>query len=313
MDEPADSDRFRHLDEREQRIAALRRDGHDVIDRQGRARAVLGKGSQSRVVVGSTPMRAPAPRHSSDVITEAEFRRMYEAVATANVQRMILNTFVTVSWSVGGVRHAGYAGHLHARFLELMRTWANYEGGRPKLPYGGIWVKEVGKVLGLHSHFLMHVPGEHFTSFRTWARRAAHKLAEVPAPDRRRVQPKERLILSTPLGDSTREQWKVFNYLMKGVDPEGILNLHQYGNTHLSLLLEEFDRRVVPQGVIEGPRVGRTRSLGPQALAAAERIWGKVHLWPDAYDLEDLRMGDHFLTHGELYAQLKVIRETGGF
>ena len=187
VDLEMESDRFRFLSPGEQRIAAMFRDGEDVVDRHGRARIPLGSGPMSQLTRAIYPMQQPRQKSASNVITLSEFQRAYEAVALANVQGLMLNTFLTVSWTVGGVNQPAVIDALHDRLFANMRAWAVDRGitmGSPEVPFAAIWVKEAGKKLGLHSHFLLHVPPPLFMKFRTWAYKATRRLLELLIPTR---------------------------------------------------------------------------------------------------------------------------------
>jgi hypothetical protein len=303
----AESDRFRDLSPTEQRLATAWRDGEDLVDRQGRARFALGGGPISQRLMAWQPLQQPRDKPVSDVITATEFLRMYKAVATANMQGLVLNTFLTVSWEVGGTHDPDYVASLHARLLASMQAWANDREKADQsiaVPMPAIWVKEVGHQLGLHSHFLLNVPACLHVTFRNWVNKATRRLVELPAPDPRQPTPKLRLTHTSWLGDDTRHQWNVFRYMMKALDEDVSVMVDA---THRRLLLREA-AGVKPrdQGRVRGRRVGQTRNLGPATLRPLEAVKGSADIWGESDQRDNLRYGDHFLRHGELRRTLEV-------
>jgi hypothetical protein len=304
----AESDRFRDLSPTEQRLAAAWRDGEDLLDRQRRARFPLGHGTISQRLEAWQPLQRYREKPISHVITAPEFLRMYKAVATANMQSLVLNTFLTVSWEVGGAHDPNYVASLHARLLASMQAWANdREKADPSVavPMAAILVKEMGHQLGLHSHFLLNVPACHHITFRNWVTKAARRLLEMPTLDPRQPVPKLRLTHTSWLGDDTRHQWNVFKYMMKALDEDVSVMVD---STHRRLLLREAaDVRPQDQGRVRGRRVGRTRNLGPATLRRLEAIKGSADIWGENDQRDNLRYGDHFLRYGELREALEAV------
>ena len=296
-----ESDRFRDLSPAEQRIAAAWRDGEDLVDRQGRARVTLGNGLFSERLIAWQPLQQQQQKPTSDVITAPEFLRMYKAVATANMQGLILNTFLTVSWEVGGAQCPNYIASLNSRLLASMQAWANdREKAEPSVPVpmAAIWVKEVGHLLGLHSHFLLNVPAHLHVTFRNWVTKAVRRLLEIPAPDPRQPRSKLRPTHTSWLGDDTRHQWNVFKYMMKALDDD--VSVMVEPSHRRALLREASGVKPSDQGRVIGRRVGQTRNLGPATLRRLETIKGPADIWGEHDQAYSLRYGDHFLRHGEL-------------
>jgi len=258
--------------------------------------------------VQSNPVRHRRKKPVSDVITADEFLRMYKAVATANMQGFVLNTFLTVSWEIGNVKDAGFIESLHERYFASMRTWADDRakaGGLDSVPFGAIWVKEVGHRLGLHSHFLIHIPAPLFVNFRYWSAKAARRLLELPAPDPRQPPSKLRLTHCSWLGDDVGQQWNVFKYLMKALDAD-VSVLLDYD--HRRFLLKEWaDIKPSPQGRISGRRTGSSHSLGPAVRKRLEAVKGATGIWREKHQLDGLPYNDCFLHHGELRQSLMAI------
>lgn len=241
---------------------------------------------------------------------------MYLAVATANYQGWMLNTFVTVSWEMSGASHPEYLKALHDHLNDLLRRWClDTEASlqrRPQprmqeqvVPHASVWVREVGAKMGLHSHLLVHVPRELYHRFRGWIRPAVHRLAEVPKPDPRLGPGKKRLVHIAPLA-SVHDQWGVFRYMMKGVDRDMLPPT--IDPSYRQFLETEFPAlQLAPQGRIEGARCGASRTLGPSARQRLKASLGLPQMWPDDYDPEGLHFGARFLHAGNLARTLPHI------
>lgn len=306
MNDDPDTGRFKHLSENEQRIAAMRRDGIDPVDRQGRPRVTLGSGPESALIIGTYPVRQARPPVVTDHLSVVEWRRMYEAVAAANYQGWVLNTFVTISWELSGAKNPRYITSLHERFLQLLHRWCydrtmalrvrpNPKLDAQEVPYACIWVKEVGRVMGLHTHLLVHIPKPLFPKFRIWLQRAVHKLAEMDLPDPRLAAPARRLAHSSLLM-SVHDQWRVFHYLMKGQDREnGDIPVLMSG--YSDFLTGEFPTaKAVAQGRIAGLRCGASKTLGPTVRSHL----GLSDIWKKGLLNEGLPYGDHYLEGGNM-------------
>lgn len=308
IDPDMESDRYRFLSPTEQRIATMWRDGEDLVDRQGRTRVPLGNGPISRLVRATYPLQQPKRVATSNVITLPEFQRAYEAVALANVEGFVLNTFLTVSWTVGGVHGASHIHSLHERLFASMRSWVSdvqQTAGMPEFPFAAIWVKEVGKKLGLHSHFLLHVPTSLFHRFREWAHKATRHLLELPKPDPRMAASALRVVHCSGFGNDCVQQWRVLKYLMKGLDADAAMPCVQ---SHHHFLVAEFaGLKPSDQGTVAGPRFGRSRALGMSAFRKAEARYGRFNFWIEGKDQNDLPYDYRYLSHGELHRQLEQV------
>jgi hypothetical protein len=246
----------------------------------------------------------------SSTITPDEFRRAFTAVATANLMGWVLNSFVTVSWRLGGISTDALAADCHDGLLGLMRCWFRDRRRGTACPrFAAIWVKEVGRTLGMHSHLLVHVPHTLRFEFRTWLVRAVHKIVEAPdilsSPER---QGGRLVHVSANFDRETRDQWNVFRYLMKGLDPEAVL-MFTTDRAHVRHLAREFggiDSR--PQGVIFGKRVGNSTDIGPSALRRLSCQSVVPAIWPKgAFEGEGLAYDDRFLRAGELCQDLNSL------
>jgi len=164
-------------------------------------------------------------------------------VIYANQAEIPLNRHLTVTWEIA--QPIGRIQDVQVRFLERMSKWLQYRGVQPAYA----WVLERGGYRGLHGHYLIHVPSEHLRAFK-------------------RMIP--RWIARN--GDVAKETWKlkhvrygygnnelnairgVTRYLLKGIEIAAAKSLG-------------IDP--VPQGAIDGKRIGTSQSIGACARAQA--------------------------------------------
>lgn len=250
----------------------LRAFGFDVVDGFGRHTvAAVGNGPQARMVkaMNGAPKRRPAS--TSEGLTARQFNRLYEAVLFANCQAVVLNTMVTIAWSTFGLGHEVSVNKAHEAFLILFRHWCR---DQRKVPHAVIWVKERGKVLGLHSHLLVHVPPPFRREFYRWALRTVRSVAKGAETKLAfEANGPRTLHIGENHADNVDAQWRMFRYLAKGVGPEELVGL--VSKEHRGLLLSEFaGLRASGQGEIIGKRAGWSTSLGEAAIARFSREEG---------------------------------------
>jgi hypothetical protein len=130
---------------------------------------------------------------ATSYVRNRDFVKVYDALRLANCRGLVLNAFVSVSWSTVGVTRDGAVAKANERLLELMRK----------------------------CHVAVCVPYDYKEPFARSALRAVQTISgRPPVRDRRRKiwtvkvihRPDRRL----------RVQWKLFRYLMKGMSP-GVL------------------------------------------------------------------------------------------
>ena len=93
---------------------------------------------------------------ATSYIRNRDFVKVYDAVRLANCRGLVLNAFVSVSWSTVGVQGDLAVAKANERLLELMRKWLHERN----LPKAWFWVLERGDTFGLHSHVAVCVPYE---------------------------------------------------------------------------------------------------------------------------------------------------------
>ncbi|MBC9032684.1 hypothetical protein IAG41_09795 [Sphingomonas sp. JC676] len=265
-------DRYKDLDPVEQRIAAMRRDGYEPVDWQGRPRVPLGNGPQSALVMATWDIQQKKSLKISDALTANELKRAWLATGSANLQGWLLNTFVTVAWNVAESMSDDRIAYLHRQLFALMGAWFRDERKRIQKfgcpPLAALWVKEVGKFMGLHSHFLVHVPEEIYPGFRTWLIGAIHRLVNAPAVTLD-MKPSRAKLLHVSRLPTAHDQWGVFKYLMKAIDTNECFSVSTPDFPHQKYLAVEFaDLKPKDQGAVVGARMGYSNSLGPKSQPA---------------------------------------------
>ena len=230
--------------------------------------------------------RVPRTKVAKSDLSADEFVRTHRAVVLANVQGVVLNVMLTISWSTIGVTADGDVEAKRKALLERLRKWLK----RYEQPVAFLWVDEVGKRLGRHTHILVHIHPTLDLGFRSWLPRSLRCVTKSELAEDRtdgRGGRVTTLHIGPHGGRSTYSQWRAFRYLMKGV---GAARPIPYpGSLHGKFLLREFARlRVVDQGVILGQRSGTSRAINKSGEAPARAKLGP--LWyerlcpaPDPY------------------------------
>lgn len=94
-------------------------------------------------------------QRTSNALTLVQAERIIAAANFAYQQKLPLNRFVTVNWSVAGVADRDAADATH-QLLRLMRDWLRKQGQG----FAHLWIRENGTGhdrVGTHVHILMHV------------------------------------------------------------------------------------------------------------------------------------------------------------
>lgn len=294
----------RGYSETELKLLTMRQGGIDPVDRNGRPRIPLGSGFESQLVRATYRLRQPRAPYESRVLTNEDCTRLYKGVAVANLAGLILNTFVTVSWELTGLSGGSSIRKQQGSFQERIAKWFAYRREQePRFPrYAGIWVNEVGKTLGQHTHYLLHVPPTHYQLFRHWVARSVAK-ATVSTRSSLGMTAKGKPLYVTDmkdLGYDTDAQWRVFRYMTKGLDPEELVSVfrerrHMLASEYagLSVLTDE--------GLIEGKRCGRSRAISEAAFEAWRNVYNDVmkSAWRSAGP-GSLDYGNSFVIRGHI-------------
>lgn len=148
-----------------------------------------------------------------------------------------LNRFVTVDWE--SAECVGRMQDIQGRFLERMGKWLRYRNVIPAY----LWVIEDGRVKGLHSHILVHVPSEHLSDFKR----------KVPAWVDDDIDQSTVDVRRTRYGDGPSRLSGIkgrLRYILKGSDAD------------VSVLLNV---NLKHQGTVVGKRCGTSQCLGAKS------------------------------------------------
>jgi hypothetical protein len=184
----------------------------------------------------------------------------------------IMNTHITVKWSLLGVSDPTVAARMSWALLNRAQKWAKAGATDPRpqrrsarfgdnfrLSY--CYAHEYGG--GAHSHILTHIPAASKLAFKAWARRAVAQLTRCPSVDRRAVK----VVYSRERSESASvaRAWLWTRYILKMLDPaiqwrppwkslRGILKVWPMQTCYL---------------VPDIQMTGISRNLGPHAQRAA--------------------------------------------
>lgn len=103
-------------------------------------------------------------RKTSLVITLDQARNALASLRHAEHLGLLPNRFITIDWQMGGVEDSIAA---TGRFLKLMRDALRKRRNQTC----HIWVREDGRVVGQHTHLLIHVPPDELRWFNRSRRR----------------------------------------------------------------------------------------------------------------------------------------------
>ncbi len=221
--------------EREERARNAIESGYSDNPRKGAryCRQSAGKGSHSKMLAaiwGSDESRIcegvqcneesprlynkrPAATYSSErqFLTGKQFVELYSAVAYANHLGIVMNVHVSITWKLLGIHsHQEAAKALRYEFFKHLQEWCEY-----RMPAGHrfvwIYVHEVGRRHGFHTHLLTAIPNELRQEFREWMANRMAKLSRTGSA------PKEAYGITAPPSDRIGRQWRYFQYLCKGI------------------------------------------------------------------------------------------------
>lgn len=160
-------------------------------------------------------------RFSRDLSAE-QFINLYSAVAFANANGRILDVRVSITWELLGLaRHRPYQDAIMAftnEFIKPLRLWLDYKGKKEvyrKSPYElrYIYVHEVGRKHGFHTHLLIDIPKHLRKDFRQWMK---NRLTELSLLDG--DIPEGTFNITCPPSYPINRQWIAFSYMCKGLD-----------------------------------------------------------------------------------------------
>lgn len=293
------------LSETELRLLTMRQGGIDPVDRSGRPRVPLGSGPEGDLARATYRLKQDRPHRESRFLNSRDFLRLYRGVAVANLEGLLLNSFVTVSWSLAGLTAPSSVRQAQRALQERMTSWFQYQRQHDQdyPSYAGVWVKEVGRTMGLHTHYLLHVPGRDWGVFARWMRRSVAKATDSSSGAIRMTARGRPLYVThaVDLRYSVGAQWDVFRYMAKGLDPDGLTSV--FSASRRRMLAAEYAglSKLTDEGVVEGQRCGRSHAISEASLAPWRHVYDDVMEaeWRSA-GRKSFHYGPAFLVRGEL-------------
>ena len=182
-------------------------------------------------------------RRATATISLKAAENLIMAAGVADQMDLPLNRFVTVDWE--SAECVGRMQDIQGLFLERMSKWLKYRNVIPAY----LWVIEDGRVKGLHSHILVHVPSEDLSDFKR----------KVPAWVDGDIDKSTINIQRTPYRDSPSRLNGIkgrLRYILKG------------GDADVSVLLNVNQKH---QGTVIGKRCGTSQNIGVKARQSKER------------------------------------------
>jgi len=148
-------------------------------------------------------------------LTASQVKELYSAVAYANSIGQVMNVHISITWGMLGIEdHTEAANVLCYEFIKHLRDW--YQHKVPKdCPFVWLYVHEVGRTHGFHTHILTAIPVELRPAFRKWLRARLADAARLGVPPH-----KDASKVVAPPSDPIGRQWWYLQYLAKGVSAE---------------------------------------------------------------------------------------------
>lgn len=140
-----------------------------------------------------------------------QFVNLYSAVSYANHLGIVMNVHVSITWKLLGIHSQEEATKaFRYEFFKHLQEWCEY-----RMPNGHrfvwLYVHEVGRNHGFHTHLLTAIPDELRQDFRKWMAMRMFGLS------RSGPVPKEAYEIVAPPSDRIGRQWRYFQYLCKGI------------------------------------------------------------------------------------------------
>ena len=192
-------------------------------------------------------------------ISGEQWADLYEAMAFALRQGIVMNVHVTIVWDRLGVHGDNTARELLEKFCGALR----HRAAERKLPCGFIYAHERSRDEGFHTHLLTRWPHIESDAFRLWAGTYFMDRSKLPVPDLTAVE-----VVPRQDNDVWRH-WLWFGYLTKGAAPGMVLG-RRAGRRRTGVLLFRLDdfmlRRPEPCGLVWcRKRVGVSRNFDHKA------------------------------------------------
>ena len=159
-------------------------------------------------------------------LTRAQFVDLYSAVAYANTLGLVMNSHVSITWGLLGIKdHTDAANTLTDRVLKPLRAWYKYRTGRDELAW--LYVHENGRLHGFHTHLMLAIPTWLRDDFENWLDDRLSALC------RHGAKPANTSKIVAPPSDPIGRQWIYFQYLTKGIDDNESLPARVGRHSHI--------------------------------------------------------------------------------
>jgi hypothetical protein len=196
-------------------------------------------------------------------------RRLYNGVALANRQGLVLNVRLGVSWfNVPGCTAAD-CGAYFAQFKKNLVQWFADRGLTAPYP-ALLFVHECKGSDRFHTHMMVAVPEVQRDAFTKHVRKALERVLKLRDLPKRVLWVRWRKIADYALDRRwpiTRDQWTGLTYLLKGADPGVELGLNISGSTVAVGDITEWGYED-PGQPFAGPPWGTSEALGPGSQKA---------------------------------------------
>ena len=146
-----------------------------------------------------------------EFLTGQQFIDLYSAVSYANSLGVVMDVHVSITWNLLGIdcQHEA-AKALRYEFFKHLQEWCEY-----RMPKGQrfvwLYVHEVGRRHGFHTHILTAIPDELRGEFRAWMAARMAKLSRTGSV------PKGAFHIDAPPSDKIGRQWRWLQYFSKGL------------------------------------------------------------------------------------------------
>ncbi|WP_175900718.1 hypothetical protein [Burkholderia vietnamiensis] len=145
-------------------------------------------------------------------LTASQFANLYSAVAFANSIGIVLNVRLSITWGLLGIEdHSVAADAMRYKFFKHLQDW--YENKVPDdRPFVWLYVHEVGRTHGFHTHIMTAIPRALLPAFREYVAARLANVSRVGTPLHKGV-----FHIEAPPSDPIGRQWRGLQYLAKGV------------------------------------------------------------------------------------------------
>lgn len=237
-------------------------------------------------------------------------RRLYNSVAFANRQGVVLNVRLGVSWfNVPGCEAADCK-HYFAQFKRNLVQWFADKGLTKPYP-ALVFVHERKAAAGVdrfHTHMQLAVPERLRNEFMSWVDGALCRVLKLPQLPRPVLWVRWRKVPSHSPNQSravTRDQWTGLTYMLKGADPGAELGINVNDATVTVGGITEWEYED-PGEPFAGVPYGTTETLGPGSQQAFRDASGEPF-----HSLLDLQIDNDALDWRELYTDYYLDQAAG--